>query len=107
MALEFEWSETVHGQSVLLAKKKHGKITIPELQEEMRRKGNFFGGWAIIVPVREESYIGWGDMDEPKGDVLELYQIGDDEQCPVCATIYQGIEWCPHCGERIREEKSK
>jgi hypothetical protein len=104
MALEFEWDKDVHGRNILLARKKRGKITIAELQEEMSRNYNLCGGWALIVKVREESYIGWGGMDEPKGDVLELYQIGDGEQCPVCAAIYEGVEYCPHCGERIREE---
>jgi DNA-directed RNA polymerase subunit RPC12/RpoP len=72
----------------------------------MSRNYNFCGGWALIVKVREESYIGWGGMDEPKGDVLELYQIGDGADCPVCAVTYAGVEFCPHCGERIREDQA-
>lgn len=100
--IEFEWEKNVHGKSILLAKKKRGKISIPELQEAMRDDYRYEGGWAVVFVVREESgYQGWGDSEEPKGDILELHQLGEGENCPVCAAVF--VEYCPHCGERVTD----
>ena len=108
MAIAFEWDKDRHGRSVLLAKKARGKISIRELQEAMTGDYNYMGAWAIVLVAREDSgYAGWGDIDEPKGDVLELYQIGDGEECALCAVVYSGVDdYCPHCGERIKPEGS-
>lgn len=103
MALTFEWDKDIYGRSVLIARKSRGKISIAELQEEMSRDYRYNGGWAIIVRAQEESYQGWGGGEEPKGDVVELYQLGEDESCPVCAAVYRGVDYCPHCGEKLRE----
>lgn len=104
MALKFEWDEDVHGNSVLLARKARGKISISELQDEMGRDYRFNGAWAIVFQTREDSYTGWGGGEELKGDVLELYQINDDEKCPVCAAIYKSVDYCQHCGEKLRDD---
>jgi len=104
MAFKFEWETDCHGNDILLAIKKRGKISIPELQEEMRKDYRLHGGWALIVAVREDGgYQGWGGGEEPKGDVLKLYRVEDWETCPICAATFSGIEYCPHCGERIKE----
>jgi hypothetical protein len=102
MAVTFEWGEDLHGRSVLLARKARGKISVSEIQEVMMRDERYHGAWAVLFRAREDSgYQGWGD-DEPKGDVLELYQVGDGEKCPLCAAIYAGVDYCPHCGEMLR-----
>lgn len=94
MALEFEWGENYNGDSILLAKKSRGKISIKELQEELCRKEQFCGAWAVIVRVREDGgYQGWGDIEEPKGDVIELYRVDDYEKCPICAAVYNGVTY--------------
>lgn len=103
MGISFEWDRDLRGNSVLLARKSRGKISIAELQEAMERDYRYQGSWAAIFKVSEDSYQGWGGGSEPKGDVVELYQIGDGENCPVCAAVFSGIECCPHCGERLKE----
>lgn len=105
MALSFEWDKDLHGADILLVRKTRGKISVPELQEEMRKNYGYHGAWAILFKAQEESgYQGWGDEQDPKGDVLELYRIDDGETCPLCAVAYSGVTYCPHCGERLREE---
>lgn len=105
MALSFEWDEDMRGKSVLVARKSRGKISINELQEEMSRDYRLEGAWVVFVRAKEDSYQGWGDNEEPKGDVVSLYPINDDEDCPVCAVTFSGVDYCPHCGEKIREEQ--
>ena len=102
--LSFEWDKDVHNRDILLARKARGKITVAELQEELSKNCNYHGGWAILFKAQEDTYQGWGDIDEPKGDILELYHVADWCDCPVCAAVFCGIEYCPHCGERIKSE---
>ena len=103
--LKFEWGTDLRGNSVLLARKSCGKITVAELQEELSRDYRYQGHWGIIFKADEESgYQGWGDHIAPKGDVIELYRIGDGENCPICTEVFSGIDYCPHCGEQIKEK---
>ncbi|MDR1061787.1 MAG: hypothetical protein LBL83_11400 [Clostridiales bacterium] len=103
--IDFEWEKNCHGQDILVARKKRGKISIAELQEAMGKDCRYRGGWAAIFAAREESgYQGWGGGEEPKGDALELYRVEDWATCPICAAAFCGIELCPHCGMRIKEE---
>ena len=105
MALSYEWDKDIHGRDILVVRKKRGKITVAELQEELSRDYRYCGGWALIIVAREDSYTGWDDYNEPKGDLLELYQIGDGAECALCAAIYSGVDnYCPHCGESLKEK---
>jgi len=107
VALTFEWDKDIYGRDILLVRKKRGKITIAELQEELSRDWRYCGGWVLIVRAREDAYVGWGDNEDPKGDVLELHQIEDGAACPLCAAVYSGVEdHCPHCGKRIKATES-
>ena len=105
--IELEWGEDFRGKRILLAKKKRGKISIAELQEAMNYNHNYSGAWAVIFRVFEDGgYIGWGDLDVQKGDVLELYQLGEGEGCPVCDVVLI-VEYCPHCGECLKVDGKK
>jgi len=103
VALKFEWDKNIHGKDVLLARKSRGKITISELQEELSKNYNFLGHWAVIVKASDESgYQGWGDNDVPKGDIIELHRVDDWDDCPICAAVISGVDYCPHCGDSIK-----
>jgi predicted amidophosphoribosyltransferase len=39
------------------------------------------------------------DDDEPEGDAVQLYQLGDSDNCPVCGAMLPSFEYCPHCGQ--------
>lgn len=103
--LKYEWDRDRNGNSVLLVRKSRGKISISELQEELSNDYRFNGVWAVVFAAREDSYQGWDGGETPKGDILEVYPIQDGESCPACAAVYQGVEYCPHCGEQLREEQ--
>ena len=109
--INIEWGRDRHNNSILIATKARGKISIPELQEAMQGFNyQYEGMWAILFTVREDSYQGWfDDTDDPKGDVLALYQINEGETCPVCSVVFEGL-YCPKCGERMTnngEEEGK
>lgn len=100
----FEWDKDRHGKSILRVQKSRGKISITELQEELSRDYRFCGAWAVVFAAREDGFQCWGGEETAKGDVLELYPVNDGEDCPICAAVYSGVEYCPHCGERVRED---
>ena len=105
MPIELEWYRKESGTEVLLARKAKGKINIPELQEALRKDYRYQGHWGIIVKAPEESgYQGWHDSDDPKGDILELFKLEDWATCPICAEMFSGIEYCQHCGEKIKND---
>jgi len=107
MNITFEFDNDLRGIEVLLARKSRGKISISEIQEAMRDDNRFQGGWwAIVFKTQEESYQGWGDINQPKGDVLELYRVDDLEACPICATVLS-VDYCRHCGEQIIEPQER
>ena len=102
--IKFEWGKDIRENDILIARKARGKISIAELQEEMRDDYRYEGAWAAVFTVREDmGYQGWGDEDEPKGDALELYRVDDYEKCPICAVVISGVNYCPHCGEGIEK----
>jgi len=104
--ITFEWDKDIRGNEILLATKTRGKITIPELQEALRKDYRYQGsGWAITFKVFEDGgYIGWGDAEDPKGDILELYRIDEYDECPICRKLLSPIEYCNHCGEKLAQE---
>ena len=48
---------------------------------------------------------GWGDENEPRGETVELCEIGAYEECPICRTMLPEKDYCPHCGESLRTER--
>ena len=100
--INFEWVTDRNGKSCLQATKKRGNISITELQEAMQEEYKFCNNvYAIVFGVTEDGYQGWGE--EPEGDVLHLYQYADNEPCPICYKDLV-IDYCPHCGEKLRED---
>lgn len=102
--LTAEWDEDLIGRPVLLVRKSRGKITVDELIDFLLRDWRFTNrAYAMVIKVNESMCEGSGwDMEEPKGDVVELYQLEDGDDCPVCGSIlvYQN---CPECGAELRK----
>jgi hypothetical protein len=102
--LTHEWDRDVFGNPVLLLRKARGKISLDESANHLRYDDRLAGHWVIILNASEATCgVGW-PIEEPKGDVIELYQIEAENTCPVCARLTPP-EYCPHCGEKISEEQ--
>ena len=102
--ITFKWDKNYRGNDILIAQKKRGKISITEIREALRGDYRYQGVWVVIIKAQEDSgYQGWGDIDEPQGDILELYRVVDDDQCPICAATFLGVTHCPQCGDLLEE----
>lgn len=105
--ITLEWDNDCRGNSVLLVRKSRGRLTLDEITEALRyeKHGQYCGRYAIMVNASENTCgTGWMDEIEPKGDVVELYQVAGEDDCPVCGKLTPPFEYCPHCGEPWKEE---
>jgi hypothetical protein len=105
--ISVERTRNYRGQEIVRVRKQRGRLTLEEVQDALRdQKLNaenwnqpFFGHYAIILHCQEESGAGYLDEDEPEGDTVELYQLEDSGDCPVCGAMLPSFEYCPHCGK--------
>jgi hypothetical protein len=96
------------GTTRVLVEKRRGKLTFEEIREALREEFTQYGGtcfFAMIVKASEEDgYQGWMDGDDA-GDTVELLQIEEGYDCPVCGRMAPPFEYCPNCGEAWRERR--
>lgn len=89
--------------AVVRIKKNRGKLTLNEIEDVLRHSGNgmFQGHYIIVINASEASCGGsdYWEMEEPVGDVVDLYVVSQEDKCPVCNKYVPPFEWCPHCGE--------
>ena len=97
--IRFEWD--LERQGLLKAIRDRGTITMSELLDALREDGYAGYTFTIIFTIHEDSgYVGWGDYDEPEGDVWRLWQVEDGGPCPVCDQLAPP-QYCPECGARV------
>lgn len=106
--ISVESDKNVYGSDVLVIRKARGKLTLKEIEDYLRyeRYGQLNGVYAILINAQAATCggAGWGDETEPKGDVAELCLVLSGGECPICVAMLPG-EYCPHCGESLRETK--
>lgn len=105
--LKATWSEDIYGKSILLVEKSRGKLNLDEVGEFLRRSeyGVFQGVYVAFINAQECTCEGSGwiyDIEEKKGDSLELYKAEPGEPCPVCAKTLPDFEYCPECGAPLQ-----
>lgn len=104
--IQAEWRQDTAGHYSLILTKSRGKLTVAEIGEFLQRypHGVFQGNWCIIIQAGEDTCAaGW--YEEPKGDAVELYQLGQGDNCPVCGQLVPNYQWCPECGASLKDEK--
>ena len=94
--ITLERSSDAYGNNILVIKKARGKLSIGEIEDILQYEegGRFNGHYVIYIRATESTYGGSGWMDEtqPKGDVVELLEILESENCPICKRVSPLIE---------------
>lgn len=85
--------------------KKRGKLTLDEIEEILRYEDcqRWNGHYAILLNCSESTIGGncWPGMPEDdRGDAVDLYEIADAGECPVCSAVFPPFEYCPSCGTK-------
>lgn len=101
------WDEDVFGKSVLRVEKKRGKLNLEEVGDFLRYSeyGLLQGVYVAMINAQESTCGGSGwidEMEERKGDILDLYKVEQGEPCPVCAKVTPDFQYCPDCGAPLQ-----
>lgn len=100
------WDNDLHDKSVVLIQKRRGRLTLEEITDILQHEdgGSWNGCYAILLNCSEATLGGNGlFLGESAGDSVELYQLEQDTDCPVCGQTFPPFEYCPSCGEPWRE----
>lgn len=91
--------------NILIIEKSRGKISQDDIKAYLREIRCENGFWAILFKFSDDDYQGWYDEGDLKGDTVTLYEILENDTCPICAgtTPYQ---YCSKCGEKLEEGAS-
>lgn len=106
--LTWEWAD---GKNEIIVRKSRGKITLLELQEYLSeaQQYNAFGGMLAVIQWRvhdaEMMYDGYTGEDDDPGDCIAIQMVGDGDACPVCGENSIFPQYCPKCGEPLKEKK--
>lgn len=107
--LTAEWDMDAFGNSVLILRKKRGKIALSDISEFLMYERQLYGNFVLFVRSSESMMGGCGwfdDLNQPQGDAVELYEYQPEDGCPICGHLAPP-EYCPHCGTLIAEEYGK
>lgn len=90
------------GRPCVTIQKSRGKLTVQEIGDLLRYEDSQWNGHYIILLNCSESTVGGNGcldlMEEQKGDRIELYEVEDGNECPVCAAMLPPFQYCPSCG---------
>lgn len=102
--IRFEWDGDREGR--LWAIRDKGQITMDDLMVAMNEgefgemmQGRLFATMFLVSRDKLQP-TGWMDEDEPEGDVWQLWEVADNEPCPLCGKLLN-IPYCPDCGKYI------
>lgn len=101
------WDEDIFGGSVLRVEKKRGKLNLEEVGDFLRysKYGSLQGVYVAMINAQEPTCGGSGwidEVEESKGDMLDLYKVEAGEPCPVCAKVTPDFQYCPECGAPLQ-----
>lgn len=101
------WDEDIFGKSILRVEKKRGKLNLEEVGDFLRYSeyGLLQGVYVAMINAQESTCGGSGwidEVEENKGDMLDLYKVEQGEPCPVCAKVTPDFEYCPECGAPLQ-----
>ena len=87
----------------IVIKKKRGKLALDEIQDILRFEDyqQWNGQYVLFLNCAEATLGGngcWDLLDEPPGDTVMLYEVADNEKCPVCRSNLPPFSYCPSCG---------
>jgi len=106
--ISYEWTEK--GNSIIIRKSK-GLLTVEDIFRFLHERDqvNAFDGALAVICFRVSGEREPFFLDDGKenGDAQEVYMIGDDELCPICGENKLFPQYCPACGEKIKEPKEE
>lgn len=94
----------LHDRLIVRILKRRGRLTLEEVSDLLRLEGGgeWSGWYAVLLNCTEGTIGGNGlyDSDDPKGDAVDLYEINEGDDCPICGKFIPPFQYCPSCGAK-------
>lgn len=100
--LKHVYDTDARGHTVLVIQKTRGKLNLDEITNHLLYEARLYGMYAIVLNASEGASegAGWGDEETSKGDSVILYEILEQDSCPICGGVTPLLK-CYHCGESL------
>ena len=86
--ISIERTYDLHDRLIVRILKRRGRLTLEEVSDLLRLEGGgeWSGWYAVLLNCTEGTIGGNGlyDSDDPKGDAVDLYEINEGDDCPIC-----------------------
>lgn len=100
--IAIERTYDLHDKPIVRIIKRRGRLTLEEVADLLRLEGfgEWWGHYVVFFNCTESTIGGNGmfDYGEPKGDALDLYEINEGDECPICGKFTPPFIYCPTCG---------
>lgn len=102
--ISIERTYDLHDRPVVRILKRRGRLTLEEVSDLLRLEGGgeWSGWYAVLLNCTEGTIGGNGlyDSEDPKGDAVDLYEINEGDDCPICGKFIPPFQYCPSCGAK-------
>ena len=102
--ISIERTYDLHDRLVVRILKRRGRLTLEEVSDLLRLEGGgeWSGWYAVLLNCTEGTIGGNGlyDSEDPKGDAIDLYEINEGDDCPICGKFIPPFQYCPSCGAK-------
>lgn len=102
--ISIERTYDLHDRLVVKILKRRGRLTLEEVSDLLRLEGGgeWSGWYAVLLNCTEGTIGGNGlyDSEDPKGDAVDLYEINEGDDCPICGKFIPPFQYCPSCGAK-------
>lgn len=102
--ISIERTYDLHDRLIVRILKRRGRLTLEEVSDLLRLEGGgeWSGWYAVLLNCTEGTIGGNGlyDSDDPKGDAVDLYEINEGDDCPICGKFIPPFQYCPSCGAK-------
>lgn len=102
--ISIERTYDLHDRLVVRILKRRGRLTLEEVSDLLRLEGGgeWSGWYAVLLNCTEGTIGGNGlyDSEDPKGDAVDLYEINEGDDCPICGKFIPPFQYCPSCGAK-------
>lgn len=111
MAAKLSWEWADGAEHSIIVRKKKGRLSLDDIWDFMHTQEmlNAFEGslvcW-IFRPLRDRD-SGWFGYEGDEGDAQELIIVQDETRCPICGRNDLFADYCPACGEKLKQPIDK
>lgn len=107
--ISIERTYDLHDRLIVRILKRRGRLTLEEVSDLLRLEGGgeWSGWYAVLLNCTEGTIGGNGlyDSDDPKGDAVDLYEINEGDDCPICGKFIPALPVLPELRSEVERRR--